>query len=97
MVTSMARTLTRSALTWQAVPRSCASRTALELFTVVRISYELSVVTRRPLGYAQQSRGSARHRHQGAPTHQQCEEWSRRAGSAKVSDVAGTFDEVDYY
>ena len=57
MVTSMARTLTRSALTWQAVLCSCASSTVLELFTVVRIYSELSTVTRRPLGYAQQSRG----------------------------------------
>ena len=28
---------------------------------------------------------------------EQCEAWTRRAGSAKVSDLAGTFDEVDYY
>ena len=28
---------------------------------------------------------------------EQCEEWSRKAGSAKVSDLAGTFDEVDFY
>ena len=26
-----------------------------------------------------------------------CCEWTRRAGSAQVSDVAGTYDEVDYY
>ena len=28
---------------------------------------------------------------------EQCEEWSRKAGSAEVSDIAGTFDEVDFY
>ena len=28
---------------------------------------------------------------------EQCEEWSRKAGSAEVSDLAGTFDEVDFY
>lgn len=26
-----------------------------------------------------------------------CVDWTRRAGSAKVTDVAGTFDEVDFY
>ena len=28
---------------------------------------------------------------------EQCKEWSRRAGSTAVSDLAGTFDEVDFY
>ena len=28
---------------------------------------------------------------------EQCVDWTRRAGSAKVSDLAGTFDEVDFY
>ena len=32
-----------------------------------------------------------------AALHQQCEEWTRKAGSTVVSDLAGTFDEVDDY
>ena len=28
---------------------------------------------------------------------EQCVEWTKKAGSATVSDLAGTFDEVDYY
>jgi hypothetical protein len=28
---------------------------------------------------------------------EQCVEWTKRAGSTKVSDLAGEFDEVDYY
>jgi hypothetical protein len=28
---------------------------------------------------------------------EQCVDWTRRAGSTQVSDLAGTFDEVDYY
>ena len=28
---------------------------------------------------------------------EQCQEWTRLAGSAMISDVAGTFDEVDFY
>ena len=28
---------------------------------------------------------------------EQCVDWTRRAGSAQVSDLSGTFDEVDYY
>ena len=29
--------------------------------------------------------------------YEQCVEWSRRAGSAQVSELSGDFDEVDYY
>ena len=28
---------------------------------------------------------------------EQCVDWTRRAGSAQVSDLSGTFDEVDFY
>ena len=28
---------------------------------------------------------------------EQCVDWTRRAGSTSVSDLSGTFDEVDYY
>ena len=28
---------------------------------------------------------------------EQCEEWTKKAGSATVSDLAGSFDEVDFY
>ena len=28
---------------------------------------------------------------------EQCQEWTRKAGSATVSDLAGSFDEVDFY
>ena len=28
---------------------------------------------------------------------EQCVDWTKKAGSTKVSDLSGTFDEVDYY